>query len=79
VPVLGIVENMSGVFGRGAGPGVASELGVPFLGEIPFDAAVVDEGDRGTPTMVERAHSATGLAFDRVAAFVAEALGWRRV
>jgi ATP-binding protein involved in chromosome partitioning len=79
VPVLGVVENMSGVFGRGAGPSVASELGVPFLGEIPFDETVVHEGDRGTPTMVERADSATGQAFDSIASRVAEALGWRRV
>ncbi len=79
VPVLGVVENMSGLFGRGAGRAVASELDVPFLGEIPFDATIVDEGDRGTPTMVERADSATGLAFDRIATTVAEALGWRRV
>lgn len=79
VPVLGVVENMSGVFGRGAGQSVALELGVPFLGEVPFDPAVVDEGDRGTPTMIERADSATGRAFDRIAATVAEALGWRRV
>ncbi|HEX2601941.1 MAG TPA: Mrp/NBP35 family ATP-binding protein [Gemmatimonadaceae bacterium] len=78
VPVLGVVENMSGVFGRGAGPSVASELGVPFLGEVPFDEAIVDEGDRGAPTMVERADSATGQAFDRIAERVAEALGWRR-
>lgn len=79
VPVLGVVENMSGVFGHGAGRSVASELGVPFLGEIPFDATVVDEGDRGTPTMVERPESTTGLALDRIAATVTEALGWRRV
>lgn len=79
VPMLGVVENMSGAFGRGAGPSVASDLGVPFLGEIPFDATVVVEGDRGTPTMIERADSTTGLAFDHIAASVAEALGWRRV
>ncbi|MGH7619889.1 MAG: P-loop NTPase [Gemmatimonadaceae bacterium] len=79
VPVLGVVENMSGVFGRGAGRTVASELAVPFLGEIPFDATVVDEGDRGTPTMVGRADSVTGLAFDRIAATVAQTLGWRRI
>jgi len=79
VPVLGVVENMSGAFGRGAGPTVASELGVPFLGEIPFDATIVDEGDRGTPTMIERADSVAGLAFDRIAALVAETLGWRRI
>jgi hypothetical protein len=40
---------------------------------------VVDESDRGTPTMIERADSTTGLAFDRIAATVAETLGWRRI
>jgi ATP-binding protein involved in chromosome partitioning len=79
VPVLGIVENMSGPFGRGAGPAVANELGVSFLGEIPFDAAVVSEGDSGVPTMIARAESDTGIAMDRIAAGVAAALGWRRV
>lgn len=79
VPVLGVVENMSGVFGRGAGQSVASKLCVPLLGEVPFDAAVVDEGDRGTPTMIARADSRTGQAFDRIAARVAGSLGWQRV
>ncbi|HET7614162.1 MAG TPA: P-loop NTPase [Gemmatimonadaceae bacterium] len=79
VPVLGVVENMSGVFGRGAGQVVASELGVPFLGEIPFDEVIVDEGDRGVPTMIGRATSDAGVAFDRVASQLAEALGWKRV
>lgn len=79
VEVLGIVENMSGPFGRGAGESVATDLTVPFLGEIPFDAAVVKEGDDGVPTMVARHESTTGAAFDRIAAGVAGALGWRRV
>jgi ATP-binding protein involved in chromosome partitioning len=78
VPVLGVVENMSGVFGRGAGRAVASELDVAFLGEIPFDDAIVDEGDRGVPTMVGRSTSPTGVAFDRIAECVATRLGWHR-
>ncbi|MEO5814164.1 MAG: Mrp/NBP35 family ATP-binding protein [Gemmatimonadaceae bacterium] len=76
VPVLGIVENMSGPFGRGAGRAVAAELGIPFLGEIPFDGAVVEEGDAGVPTMISRPASATGIAFEQVAGGVARALGW---
>ena len=37
VPVLGIVENMSGeVFGTGSGERLAIELGVPFLGAVPL-------------------------------------------
>jgi ATP-binding protein involved in chromosome partitioning len=79
VPVLGVVENMSGPFGRGAGEAVASELGVAFLGAVPFDSAVVLEGDDGVPTMVARADSETGSAFDAIARAVAEALGWRHV
>jgi ATP-binding protein involved in chromosome partitioning len=79
VPVLGVVENMSGAFGRGAGATVASELEVPLLAEIPFDRAVVDEGDSGLPTMVRRADSATAAAFRRLAEQVATRLGWRQV
>src|SRR5665213_3506863 len=37
VPVLGVVENMTGAFGHGGGEIVASSLGVPFLGTVPFD------------------------------------------
>jgi ATP-binding protein involved in chromosome partitioning len=77
VPVLGVVENMSGPFGRGAGRAVASELGVPFLGEVPFDERIVGEGDAGTPTMVARPDSASGIAFEHIARAVAGALGWR--
>jgi len=48
VPVLGIVENMSGeVFGRGGAKAKAEELGVPFLGEVPIEAAVRIKGDDG--------------------------------
>lgn len=79
VPVLGIVENMSGPFGRGAGRTIASELSVPFLGEVPFDETIVTEGDEGVPTIVARPESATARAFDHMARGVAEALGWRHV
>lgn len=78
VPVLGVVENMSGAFRRGAGPSVAAQLGARFLGEIPFDEAIVQEGDDGVPTMIARPWSAAGRAFVRVADGVACALGWQR-
>ena len=77
VPVLGVVENMSGPFGRGAGRDVARDLAVPFLGEVPFDPAIVDEGDVGIPTLVARPHGASASAFDEIARAVAGALGWR--
>jgi Mrp family chromosome partitioning ATPase len=48
IPVLGVIENMSGyacpccgeisnVFSRGGGQVMAAEMGVPFLGSVPID------------------------------------------
>jgi ATP-binding protein involved in chromosome partitioning len=74
-----VVENMTGPFGRGAGQLVATQIGVPFLGEVPFDPAIVEEGDRGMPTMVTRPESMTGHAFIWIARRVAGALGWQHV
>src|SRR5947207_2454809 len=48
-PVLGLVENMAGLF---AGPDVealARESGTPFLGRVPFDAELAQAADRGEP------------------------------
>jgi ATP-binding protein involved in chromosome partitioning len=58
LPVLGIVENMSGlicphcnetisVFGAGGGQRMAEEMNVPFLGAIPIDPKVCALGDCG--------------------------------
>jgi ATP-binding protein involved in chromosome partitioning len=79
VPVLGLVENMSGAFGSGSGAAVAAELGVPNLGAVPFDPLMVAEGDAGTPTVSTRPESAAAVAFEEIARGVAEALGWRHV
>ncbi|MBI3848571.1 MAG: P-loop NTPase [Planctomycetes bacterium] len=60
VPILGMVENMSyflcphcnertEVFRHGDGARAAAELGVPFLGEVPLDPALVLAGDAGHP------------------------------
>jgi ATP-binding protein involved in chromosome partitioning len=65
VPILGIVENMSGfvcshcgqtthIFRQGGGRRAALEFGVPFLGEIPLDASIAEAGDAGLPVV---AHS----------------------
>ena len=48
IPLLGIVENMTGeIFGRGGAKAKAEELGLPFLGELPIDAGVRIRGDAG--------------------------------
>lgn len=48
IPVLGMVENMTGeAFGRGGARQKALELGIPFLGEIPMDPLIRIRGDEG--------------------------------
>jgi len=48
IPVLGIVENMSGeIFGRGGAAAQAEKSGVPFLGEVPIEAHIRVLGDEG--------------------------------
>ncbi len=54
VPVIGIVENMSGnVFGNGGAEKTASKLGIKFLGTIPLDRAIRECSDRGIPAVLE--------------------------
>ena len=48
IPILGIVENMTGdVFGRGGAKAKAEEVGAPFLGEVPSDPQIRISGDEG--------------------------------
>jgi ATP-binding protein involved in chromosome partitioning len=48
IPILGMVENMSGdVFGRGGAQKKAQELDIPFLGEVPSNAIIRERGDEG--------------------------------
>jgi ATP-binding protein involved in chromosome partitioning len=68
VPVLGIVENMSGlpmpdgslmpVFGSGGGEKTAKEFGVPLLAKLPIDVAIREGGDAGTPVACGEGSSA---------------------
>ncbi len=48
IPILGLVENMTGdIFGRGGAKKKAEEMGIPFLGELPIDAGIRIRGDDG--------------------------------
>ncbi len=78
VPVLGIVENMSGfecpncghttdIFSHGGGQAAATEMKVPFLGEFPLDADIRQSGDEGSPLAVSRPNSAATRAFEGIA------------
>ena len=48
VPILGIVENMTGeIFGRGGAAKMAADSGIPFLGEVPLAVSMRERGDAG--------------------------------
>ena len=75
IPILGIVENMSGfkcphcqetinIFSTGGGREMAEEMDVPFLGSIPIDPKVCSLGDSGM-TFVESKTSA-GESFSHI-------------
>jgi len=74
LPVVGIIENMSGmecphcgksipVFKVGGGENAARELGLPFLGRIPLDPRIVVGGDAGKPFVLEHPDSPAAKAF----------------
>lgn len=65
VPVLGIIENMSFfvpkelpknkyyIFGKEGAKNLASDLEIPFLGEIPLIQSVREAGDYGRPASMQ--------------------------
>lgn len=77
VPILGILENMSGfpcpkcgtvtnLFGKGGGRNAAKELDLLFLGELPFDPRVMALSDEGKPFIVAVPDSPVAKAFQEV-------------
>jgi len=75
LPILGIVENMSGfvcpscghhidLFKSGGGEALADEAQVPFLGRIPLDPHIVSSGDSGTTAVIGAHRSASMQALD---------------
>jgi ATP-binding protein involved in chromosome partitioning len=77
LPVLGVVENMSGftcpkcgelvrIFGADGGRVMAEEMGVPYLGAIPIAPEIVVSGDRGTPMVQSQPDSETAKAFGAI-------------
>jgi ATP-binding protein involved in chromosome partitioning len=78
VPVLGVVENMSyyqcrkcghrhEIFSHGGGARYASELGVPFLGELPIVRELREGGDRSNPLVASNPRHPVSAAFDAIA------------
>jgi ATP-binding protein involved in chromosome partitioning len=71
VPILGVLENMSGfecsscghiteIFRSGGGEDAAKRYSVPFLGKIPLEPATALSCDGGTPVMLSDPTGALG-------------------
>ena len=76
LPVLGVIENMSGlvcphcgkivdIFKRGGGEKMAGEMGVPFLGSIPIEPLIVEASDNGKPFIYHYGKTLAAEAFTK--------------
>jgi ATP-binding protein involved in chromosome partitioning len=77
IPILGIVENMSGmvcphcgenieVFSKGGGAKVSSEMDVELLGSIPMDPRVALNSDSGVPFIYANPESPAAEVFSSI-------------
>ncbi|MFL5495711.1 MAG: P-loop NTPase [Gemmatimonadales bacterium] len=78
VPVVGVVENMSGftdpetgkrleLFSSGGGQRLAEELGVPLLGSVPLQPGLAELADSGRPVVVSDPDSPASLVLRQIA------------
>jgi len=77
VPIIGIIENMSGficprcgaeinIFKTGGGRKIAEDLAVQFLGSIPIDPEICNDSDNGKPFIVEHPDSPAAKVFTSI-------------
>ncbi|HET6384150.1 MAG TPA: P-loop NTPase [Armatimonadota bacterium] len=82
VPILGMVENMSGficphchhetaIFGDSHGGEAAKDFGVALLGKVPLSPNIAESGDLGKPIVVAAPDSPQGQAFKAIGVEVA--------
>jgi ATP-binding protein involved in chromosome partitioning len=82
VPVVGVVENMTGfvcahcgevtdIFGRGGGERFAKTHGLAYLGGIPLDVTVRQGADVGVPVVAQREPGPAAAALRELAEKVA--------
>ncbi len=77
MPVIGIVENMSGfkcphcgkdidLFKTGGGVKASNDFKIPFLGKIPIDPQIVETGDSGKTFMTKNKNLETVKSFKKI-------------
>ncbi len=77
MPIIGILENMSGLicphcgkeidlFKTGGGLKASMDLKVPFLGKIPIDPKIVETGDSGKPFILECSKTKSAKEFNKI-------------
>ena len=72
VPIIGVVENMSGdIFGTGAGNQLAEKYETEYLGSVPMDANIRIGGDSGQPVVVAFPDSPAAKALTEISQKVA--------
>jgi ATP-binding protein involved in chromosome partitioning len=90
MPIIGIIENMSGfvcpncgakvdIFQSGGGKKIAEELSIQALGSIPIDQKISEASDEGTPFIVKYPDSPASKAFMEIVKKVEEFLKSRDV
>jgi len=88
IPILGMVENMSGflcpdcgktydIFGKGGAREKAEEMEIPFLGGLPIDMKVRVAGDEGRLSNLLNADNAARAPFDAITQAVVRELASR--
>jgi ATP-binding protein involved in chromosome partitioning len=88
-PVLGLIENMSGfvcphcgettyIFKKGTGESISKQFGINFLGSIPIEESVVEDGDDGTPFILSHPESSSAKSFRKIVDNVLDQAGLKR-
>ena len=78
VPVIGVVENMSGYtdpdtgkriefFAAGGGTRLADEIGAPLLGQVPLQPGLAQLADAGQPIVLAEPSSPASVALQAIA------------
>ena len=77
IPIIGLVENMSGficphcgektdIFKSGGGLATAKNMNIQFLGAVPIEPKIVMSGDSGMPIVIDDPDSVSAKTFREI-------------